>query len=112
MSEIHSNLYFKHPDEHIHAMLRELLEISDLNSPQRIVDIDDRRKKFIEISAAINPEKGEALALELLELFKEENTADFGSETISENSGYCISHWVNGSGEFDIQVGIMYRARS
>jgi len=108
MSEIHSNLYLKHPDMHIHSMYKELLTISDLNSTQRIVDVNERKKKFIEISVSINPEKGETLALVLLKVFEEDNWSDFGSENISDNSGYIVSHWVHGSAGFDIQVGLMY----
>ena len=108
MSEIHSNLYIKNPNKSIHSRLKELLAISDLNSNQRVVDVKERKNKFIEIATSINPENGKILALELFDLFEEEYYFDFGSETISDNSGYCVSHWVNGSEGFDIQEGLMY----
>ena len=108
MSEIHSNLYLKHPEVALHIKCKKLLAIADLNSNQRIANIEERKNRFIEVSKSINPQKGEELATAFFRLCEEENDSDFGSESIREDSGYCVSHWVKGSGGFKIQIALMY----
>ncbi|WP_434339594.1 hypothetical protein [Motilimonas cestriensis] len=68
MAELHSNLYFKHPEPEQHKKLVALFTLHDLNSGQNQDDID---QQFIHLAADINPEKGAELATDLAQLRNE-----------------------------------------
>lgn len=104
--EIHANFYFKHPEPKKHKLLEELLTVGDLNSKERILDINERTKKIIEIAEQINPDNGKKLSQKLLSVFDSQDS--FGSESIKEFSGYCVSHWVNSSIGFEVQEYLMH----
>ena len=109
MAELHSNFYFKHPNKAVHDQLQEMLAIYDMNSKNGMLDVDERRSHFLNLAKSINPENGEMLASDLLGEFDKEYGFGgmFGSESIREQSGYCITHWVNGGSGDDIQAYLM-----
>lgn len=100
MAELHSNLYFKHPSTDIHKQLVDLFRLFDLNSnkPTRGSPED-----FIQACQKINLANGVEIAKSFLDRFEGCFDSDFGSESISSQAGYSVSHWVNGSNGDDIQ---------
>ncbi|MCE0555447.1 hypothetical protein [Motilimonas sp. E26] len=104
MAELHSNLYFKHPEPEQHKKLVALLTLHDLNAGQNQDDID---QQFIHLAADINPEKGAELATDLLNYVTNELYSEFGSESVGEIAGYFTSHWVGGSSGDEIQYGLV-----
>ena len=83
--EMHSNLYYKHPDSKVMAELDHLFK-------QHQGDKD----KFIAAAITLNPEHGQELASDLLDSV-DNVEFDLGPETIQSIEGFSIAHFVHGS---------------
>ncbi|WP_010111278.1 hypothetical protein [Acinetobacter sp. P8-3-8] len=83
--EMHSNLYYKHPDSKVMADLNRLFK-------QHQGDKD----KFIAAAITLNPEHGQELASDLLDSV-DNVEFDLGPETIQSIEGFSIAHFVHGS---------------
>jgi|GEM_PF-598973 len=97
MAELHSNIYFKHPKQAVHNQLLVLFSLGDINSRIHISDTEKFRLRFLQLAKQINPDQGQEIATALLQDFDQKYGETFSCESIWEDSGYCISHWVNGS---------------
>lgn len=83
--ELHSNLYYKHPDTQIMAKLNRLLTEHHGDS-----------KQFIQLASEIHSEEGSELATDILDLVDSLGN-DLSPESLSTISGFSIAHFVHGS---------------
>lgn len=83
--EIHSHIYYKHPDPQVTAQFDQLF--SKVNSNET---------DFLTISASINSESGKELAQELIETV-DSVAHDLGTEALQYVEGYSIAHFCHGS---------------
>ncbi|WP_026470893.1 hypothetical protein [Alkanindiges illinoisensis] len=83
--ELHSNLYYKHPDASIMDQLDSLF-----------TQHEGDENLFLQAAAAINVDEGAALAQDLLDQV-DSVEFDLGPESVSHLAGYSIAHFVHGS---------------
>ena len=83
--EMHSNLYYKHPDSKVMAELNRLFE-----------EHKGDQDKFIAIAVALNSEQGQELATDILNSV-DNVEFDLGPESLYSIEGYSIAHFVHGS---------------
>ena len=91
MAELHSNLYFHHPEPKKHSLLISLF------------DSDDRDEQR-HIAAALNPDNGSQKLDVLLQEFDDQYGDCLSVESVIEMAGYGAAHMVNG-GSGDYIVG-------
>ena len=83
--ELHSNLYFKHPNPEIMNKLDRLFQEHRGNA-----------EIFKQIAITINPTEGEELAKDLIDQI-DQVEYDLGPESLYRFEGYSIAHFVHGS---------------
>lgn len=105
MAELHSNFYFKHPDSATHQQLVAMFRELDLRSKKKTRPATE--KSFVRKAILVCPDRGETLALNLLEKIHTEFGESLQAESIERCAGYCVSHWVNGSSGAEIQQALI-----
>jgi hypothetical protein len=85
MAELHSNLYFSHPDTAIHAQLKELF-----------LSLDNGQHRAAQVAEKINPDNGEAVTQSLFQDLSERYPESIDPETLVDESGFWIAHLVSG----------------
>jgi hypothetical protein len=91
MSELHTNLYFKHPDPETHEQLKNIVQsINDAPSPT----FESAKDEMLHIAKIARGDEGVSIVNALLDLIDEE---DLMAESRGTQSGYYTSHFVHGS---------------
>ena len=106
MAELHTNLYFKHPNSDVQQHLVALFKtINDTPSP----DFDNLLSDLRSNASAITPDAGEMRVDALLQAVKEAygETHDLVAESRYDIAGYHGMHFVHGSSGDDIMGGIV-----
>lgn len=83
--ELHSNLYYTHPDASIMDKLDALFTQHRGND-----------SVFLQAAATINVDEGAALAQDLMDQV-DSVEFDLGPESVSRTAGYSVAHFVHGS---------------
>jgi hypothetical protein len=83
--ELHSNIYYRHPNLHIIEKLDRLFK-----------DHHGDQDKFIAAAIELNPEQGQEFAEDLLDTI-DNVEFDLGPESISTIDNYSVAHFVHGS---------------
>ena len=100
MAELHSNVYFKHESSEVMSQLDSLFYESKGN-----------QSEFTSTCQALNPVNGAELAAELIR-YVDEPKHDLQAESLNNNEGYSVCHFVHGTGGDDIigkLVEFLYR---
>jgi len=94
--ELHSNLYYHHPDSVIMDQLDHLFQ-----------QHQDNPVTFVQLASTINPEYGAELAQELIDQV-DQIEYDLAPETVYRLAGFSILHFVHGSAGDDIMEAILF----
>ncbi len=81
MAELHTNLYFQHPNSDTHNALKDIFKSSES-------DNEAIESHITKIAQLISPEQGEQLANELFECV-DEVCHDLDAESRIDSYGYC-----------------------
>ena len=98
--ELHSNLYYHHPDISVMERIDQLFR-----------QHQDNPVTFLQLAGAINAEYGIELAQELLDQV-DQMEYDLAPETAYRLAGYSILHFVHGSSGDDIMEAILFFLKS
>lgn len=93
--ELHSNLYFKHPNPEIMNKLDRLFQEHQGNA-----------EIFKQIAITINPTEGEEFAQDLIDQI-DQVEYDLGPESLYRFEGYSIAHFVHGSSGDEFMEAIL-----
>ena len=94
--ELHSNLYYHHPDSVIMDQLDHLFQ-----------QHQDNPVTFVQLASTINAEYGAELAQELIDQI-DQIEYDLAPETVYRLAGFSILHFVHGSAGDDIMEAILF----
>ncbi len=92
MAELHTSVYFKHPDSGINKLLKDIFQSINDSSDQ---DPNLIEENIINIAESVNIDNGESLAKELFDSV--DSKEDLLAESRDIVSGYYTAYFVHGS---------------
>lgn len=104
--ELHTNIYWNHPDPAIHKAIRDMFAVADVNSPECVWTKNEKDAAFIRKARALDAEAGEMVATNLVDRLNTQFASDLGSETITEIDGFYRMHMI-GDADGDEVAGLL-----